>query len=195
MSVPFSPARYWSWRLRKHGEKVAALDPERHRNQREILLRETDLLANKAVAAIQIPTPWKRYTFGMATWTALAFQGLALGLDPAPIRHTEWLMIGVLFLALPAFGFLQTFAMWQHIRSERARFVRLGFPPTYRPRRDPWEQMWRDYQRGHRLDRAHQRAKRLERAGLIPPEWHPRAPHVRLWRLAKPKVRRVLFGV
>ncbi|MGV0715911.1 hypothetical protein ABQE93_10945 [Mycolicibacterium sp. XJ662] len=197
VSVPFSPARYWAWRLRRQGETVAALDPERHRNQREALLCQTDYLADRAVAAAQIPTPWKRYTLGIFAWTHLLTLGLSLViLDPPPARaFGEWAMIAFFFYAFPVFGFTLTFGMWQYIRSERVRFVRSGFPPNFRIRRDPWIQMWRDYERRENLAKALQRAKRMDRTGLIPPRWRPRAPHVRLWRRTKPTVRRILFGI
>jgi hypothetical protein len=63
-TVPCSPARFWAWRLRRHGAAVAALDPERHANQLEVLQQRTDYLANRVAAAQHIPTPWLRYVIG-----------------------------------------------------------------------------------------------------------------------------------
>ena len=94
-TVPFSPARFWSWRLRKHGQTVAALDTDRHKNQREVLLRTTDYLASKAAATQQIPTPWKRYVVGSFIWTYFAWLLFLLvkegptGLAPGARGHCQ----------------------------------------------------------------------------------------------------------
>jgi DNA-binding GntR family transcriptional regulator len=60
-TLPLSPARFWSWRLRKHMETVKALDPERHAAQYAVLVRRADELASEAAAAHHIRTPWSRF--------------------------------------------------------------------------------------------------------------------------------------
>jgi hypothetical protein len=134
-SVPFSPARFWSWRLRTHMQTVNSLDDGRHKAQKEVLLRRADYLADKAAAAHQIPTPWWQYVIGSAIWVyfAAAFANAAwehyhLGIRVYPIFWVTASYACVLAFP-PAYRF--TVVYLRHTARERARFIAEGCPADF----------------------------------------------------------------
>ena len=69
VGLQFTPARYWSWRLRRHMQTVEAIDSERQKNQREVLMRRADYLSSRVAAAYRIPTDWGRFLLrGYSVW-------------------------------------------------------------------------------------------------------------------------------
>ncbi len=56
VGIPFTPARYWQWRLRKHREVMDAIGEEAHPNQYAALTPRATFLANKVAAYHRVPT-------------------------------------------------------------------------------------------------------------------------------------------
>lgn len=143
-SVPFSPARFWAGQLRRQGEVVQALDPERHANQRDVLLGRVDELANKAAAAQHIPTPWKRYVGGAVIWTYWAWLIVILvwkgpnappGVpDLVPPGIPGWIFAISFLLLMGWLGLRWTLVYAVNNHRERAKFIEQGCPPDFVPR-------------------------------------------------------------
>jgi hypothetical protein len=112
-------------------------------------MRRADYLANKAAAAQQIPTPWRRYVIGSAAWV---FFGYLLYVDvrllslltqtpiPAPlgINQSElwafWLislLLGLFGLAGLLFAYRLTVVYMVHNVRERARFIAEDCPADF----------------------------------------------------------------
>ncbi|CAN5550225.1 hypothetical protein BH11ACT6_BH11ACT6_29910 [soil metagenome] len=177
VTVPFSPARFWSWRLRKHMETVKALDADRHRNQHEVLMRRADVLASKAAAAYQIPMDpgyirlavfsfgWFAGLIGTSVWLYLS-RGWMPWTNMAPV-DVMGLFIIPLFLALDGWVALRGFRFQ---RRHRQLFIARGCPPDY-PQPRGYRQLRRD---ALSRDDGRIRARRMRRAGAIPEDWRPR---------------------
>ncbi len=184
VTVPFTPARYWSWRLRKHAETVKALDPERQSNQHEILSRHADYLAGRAAAVYHIPTDWGqvRVTVFLIGWI-LGMTGTAAHMyfvqGRLPWYGLEWperyaTVMAVPCLALFGWVLLNGYLIRRH---HRHRFVALGCPPDYRRPRTMSELVATIKRR----DEAVSRAVQMRQAGSIPPDWRPTS-RVARWR-------------
>jgi hypothetical protein len=209
-TVPCSPARFWAWRLRRHGAAVAALDPERHANQLEVLQQRTDYLANRVAAAQHIPTPWLRYVIGafissyvVALIVILVWQGPGDFPVPGPGAwvFAGWTIVWVTFVALRS-----TLVYATNNRRERAKFIAEGCPPDFVPRphlhariraneEREREQIARNILARPRATRSHRRAKRMWKNGTMPADWRPRSRDVVRVRQAKWAARRIFLGV
>lgn len=176
VTVPFTPARYWSWRVRKHAETVKALDPERQKNQHEILSRHSDYLASRAAAAYHIPTDWGqvRVTVFLVGW----FVGMAataafmyFGQGRMPWDGLDWPDMYAAVMAIPCIAlFSWVLASGYRIRRQhRQKFVSLGCPPDYRRPRTLRELGRAVARRESILGRA----VGLRKAGAMPPDWRP----------------------
>lgn len=192
-SVPFSPARFWSWRVRKQMDTVKALDPDRHKAQREVLLRQADVLASRAAAAQRIPTPWKRYVFGVAAWAYFGWGIVAFvvdrvrGVNLRPMDATMGIAVTIVFVW---YAIRSTVVYILYDRRERARFIAEGCPADF-VRVPTLHERVRAAQNAQHLAnarvvayhrRVRRRAKQMKKAGVMPDDWprHPRV--VRVWR-------------
>lgn len=176
-TVPFSPTRFWSWRLRKHMETVKALDADRHKNQHEVLMRRADVLAGRAAAAYHIPMDsgyirlavfacgallglvgtsiWLYFSRGWMPWTNMA--------------PPEVLMMIFALVVLAGYSVIAMRGFSIH-RLHRKLFIALGCPPDYRRPRG-YGQLQRDVVK---RDRVFARAHKMRRTGAIPADWRPR---------------------
>ncbi|MEH3141769.1 MAG: hypothetical protein PGN37_16640 [Mycobacterium kyogaense] len=181
VSLPFTPARFWSWRLRKHAETVNVIDPERQPHQHEIVMRHADLLASKVAAAHHIPTDWNRFKWTMisigfpvgvalsSVWMVVRGQKPWDGLTPLDIYGfvfaTMWWFATVLLLI----------ASYKQTRMQRLRFIELGCPPDYEPPTNWSEARIADFPSHLRsVNHTWRRARDMRKAGSIPAEWRPR---------------------
>lgn len=135
-SLPFSPARFWTWRVRKQMETVNALDPERHKALREVLLRKADELAGKAAAAQRIPTHWVRNVIGSVVWMYAITATIVLPWawshhEDLPKAFGDWFMIIAGVLLGYGFAYRATVVYVLHNRRERARFIQEGCPANF----------------------------------------------------------------
>lgn len=178
VTVPFTPARYWSWRLRKHAETVKALDSERHSNQHEILSRQSDYLASRAAAAHHIPTDWGqvRVTVFLVGWllgmtATAAYMYFVQG--RMPWDGLEWPDMYAAVLAVPCLALFSYVLLMGFVdrRRHRRRFVALGCPPSYRRPRTLSEL----YAATARRQVIVGRAVQLRKAGRIPSDWRARS--------------------
>jgi hypothetical protein len=200
-SVPFSPARFWSWQLRKHMETVSALAEDRHKAQREVLMRRADELASKAAAAQRIPTPWKRYVIGTAGWVflgALTVNYIAIAHATLKVRWSDefWeslpalIYLPVALLLCLGFAYKSTVVYVRYNARERARFIEEGCPadfatePTVHERGDAWaeQERQRSLRRAAIYFSGLERAKRMKKAGVMPDTWPSHSRAVRAWR-------------
>ena len=209
-SVPFSPARFYAWQLRRQGATVAALDPERHANQREVLQRRIDYLASKAAAAQHIPTPWRRYVIGAVIWSyfawmifLLAWQGPA-GPPGSPPSFIPPGALGWLFAV-----WFQILVAWAGLRStlvyavnnyrERARFIAEGCPPNFEPRPHLHARIRAteeaEIEEVIRADPAAVRALRMGKRGEMPNHWRTRSLWVLGFRRGMWLSKRISCGI
>jgi hypothetical protein len=147
-TVPFSPARYWAWRLRKQTDTVKGLDPDRHKAQRDVLMRPVDDLANRAAAAQRIPTPWRRYIILVALPLSVFYLLIALLAFFIGVVHntqSQFVFVALVFgtivlLCIAVAVPYKIVRLLLYNKRERRRFIdegcRAGFVVTPRPR--PW---------------------------------------------------------
>jgi hypothetical protein len=144
VSLPFTPARFWTWRLRKHMETVDAPgDDERYANQAEVLKRRGDYIASKAAAATHIPTDWRRFRHAVLHGSFAVGMVLTYGytliftdwrladLDPMAMASPwGWILVVPLLMVWGAevWFISSSFAATKY---HRARFIRKGCPPDY----------------------------------------------------------------
>ena len=167
-----TPARYWAWRLRKQTETVKALDDIYHlKAQRQVLLRPVDRLANKAVAAQRIPTPWKRYATVAAIWVyagqALVNSTRNLININGELRPGHWAGIALGMVALLGFlllGYHNIVDYYLHTSRERRRFIAEGCPANFVPELGRYERLRAD----RRNARQMKKARALEPDGIAP---------------------------
>jgi hypothetical protein len=209
-SVPFSPARFYAWQLRRQGETLAALDPVRHKNQREVLQGRVDHLANKAAAAQIVPTPWKRYVIGAFIWSYLAWMTFLLVWQgpsgppgtpswPIPPGPMGWVFAIWFQLMVAWAGLRSTLVYAVNNRRERAKFIAAGCPPDFVPRPHLHERIRaaevREMEQAVDARRPYRRARQMWRDGTMPAEWRPRSRGVVRIRQFKWITRRALHGV
>lgn len=182
-TVPFSPARFWSWRLRKHTETVKALDPERQANQYEILMRRADYFASRVAAAHHFPTDRTRFRLvaliigSLVGIFASVIYMTASGRNPLEgLGFFDLLTLVVAAMMLLTWADM-TWKSYKHTRWHRERFIRKGCPPTYAvppTLRDALrESRAADADPNHLLWRRQERATTLRRNGTLPSDWKP----------------------
>jgi hypothetical protein len=183
----FGPAPYSSFRLRRISANVNAMDPERHKAQREVLLFRMDVLASKVAAAHRIRTPWRRYLGAAALWFALMDIGTnevrRIVHGPSAGDPGSWVVNGPILIVLAIGGleaWVLTRSLWE-IRWERARFIRDGCPAHFAIRPDSWTLYRRAQRRSHLGPRIAQRRRQLRRSGNMPDFWISRSRTVRAW--------------
>jgi hypothetical protein len=190
VALPFSPALFWSWRLRKHSDTVKTLDSQRYPRQLDVLDQRTEYLVSKVAAAYRVPTNWRivRYmVFWIVYSVVMAVQWLHIPWPESPGGE----VLEVAFIAVAVQAVVLFFAAaWRglaHTRSERARFIASGCPTGFVVRRrrrpagsDPSTGIWDRY-----IDRAYrplippspyrrrvkQRRRQLRREGNMPASW------------------------
>jgi hypothetical protein len=208
VSLPFTPARYWSWRLRKHAETAAALgDNERYANQRAALDLRGDAIANNAAAAFRIPTDWDRFGFAMAnvglvagvaaTSFELQAKGQQYGLlsrwlwvapfELMPGIRVPFIVVGIPVACLYVVMVCAMVRGFQSTHRERKRFISEGCPPNFVMQPMPWSIGGRyptdaDRDRAFRWQKATVRGGRLADAGTMPEWWKPRSRSARARR-------------
>lgn len=137
VSLPFTPARIWSSRLRKHMENVKALDAERHPNQHEVLMRRADHLANKVAAAYHIKADWETFRWAAIQFAFFVYLAVALVLQWIYLPQESYLQRPVGLLMIVLYVALQTVigrvqvAKLRSIGAHRAEFIAQGCPPDF----------------------------------------------------------------
>lgn len=196
LTVPFSPARLWARRLRRHMEIIEALDPERHKTQRETLLVHADVLANKTAAAYQVRTPWKRYVLGVFVWSYLLVLLGGFVVDRwrgVPVDLFLWGLWVVATISCFGVAYRSTVAYVLYTARERTRFIEEGCPANFAVRSTPHARMkaadtrWLAEQETRRTVRK--RARKMKKAGIMPKEWPPHSRFVRAWRRHRSRPR------
>ncbi len=191
VGLQFTPARYWSWRLRRHMQTVEAIDSERQKNQREVLMRRADYLSSRVAAAYRIPTDWGRFCYAAIQFGIfLSFIMLPIVLfiiyGPDELFDEDFdednaggnvvlsflIVWGIwLFESVPL---VRSFVITRRVRAE---FIRRGCPPGFRKPKSYWA--WRrrrwpiDHDPNQVFARTVKRAIRLRISGKLPAEWPP----------------------
>jgi hypothetical protein len=115
-------------------ETLNALDDDRHKAQKEVLLRHADYLANKAAAAHQIPTPRRHYAFGSASvfFFVVASANMVwehhLGFRIYPIT---WVLAAAAFGACFITAYSSLGVELRRTARERKRFIAEGCPADF----------------------------------------------------------------
>jgi hypothetical protein len=139
ITVPFTPARWWAWRLRKHVETVNAIDAEMYPSQRQALSTRTEFLTSKVAAAYAVPTDWQRYrpaiyyivwVFSMAV--TLGIEALLASRQFRDPDDIGWVIYTGVFLVLTAIidAIGLGIAVF-HSHRERQRFIAAGCPVNF----------------------------------------------------------------
>jgi hypothetical protein len=203
VSLPFTPARLWSWRLRKYMETVDALDDdERYANQREVLKRRGDYIASKVAAATHIPTDWQRFRKAIIEVAFLV--GFVITAAVTVIFH-QWSRafgddyITWMAAAFALFAWLNNARLligsFLSTRDHRRAFIDAGCPPDYPVPEPLLRQQRRVVQASFRRDsavRALARSRRMRDTGMLPADWRPRSNLARYhrsmsaWRRERP---------
>jgi hypothetical protein len=137
VSLPYTPARFWAWRLRKHMENVKALDAERQPNQHEVLMRRADYIANKVAAAYHIPANKQMFRLAIIHIGFFLYVVVALVLQSIYLPEQSYLKRPVGVLMIVGYVVLQVLiwaiqiAQLKAISAHRAQFIARGCPPDF----------------------------------------------------------------
>lgn len=134
---PFTPARFWSWQLRKHMENVKAIDAARQPNQHEILMKRADYLVDRVAAAYHIRAD--RQLLRLATLQTGIFVYVAVALvlqwiylpDQSYLRQPVGVLMIVSYAALQALFWAIQIATIKGLSAHRAEFIAQGCPPDF----------------------------------------------------------------
>lgn len=100
VGLPFTPPRFWAWRLRKHMENVKAVDAERQPNQHEVLMRRADYIADKVAAVYHIPADRQMFRLAIIHIGFFLYVVVALVLQSIYLPEQSYLKrpVGVLMI-------------------------------------------------------------------------------------------------